>query len=259
MGYLERFIEWDTVAPSSKRLRGHYLKRFLADHDPLAVGPEEISLWVHRGVWAKNTQAVAFSSLKKFFFWLHEIVEERADNPMRKVSKPKAKIGEPRPVPEDVIRRILAEVQDPDIALMLRLGALQGMRRAEIAGLRLGDVDFDAGVIYVRGKGSKVRRIPLHPEVRPWLERRSGDFVFPSLKTPGAAVTPTTVGRKVRAALGKQFSTHQLRHRFASAVYQASGHDLRLVQELLGHASVATTQIYTAVSSDSMRDAVAGV
>jgi site-specific recombinase XerD len=83
--------------------------------------------------------------------------------------------------------------------------------------------------------------------------------VFPSLKTPGAAVTPTTVGRKVRAALGKQFSTHQLRHRFASAVYQASGHDLRLVQELLGHASVATTQIYTAVSSDSMRDAVAGV
>jgi integrase/recombinase XerD len=259
MGYLERFIEWDTVAPSSKRLRGHYLKRFLADHDPLSAGPEEISLWVHRGGWAKNTQATAFSSLKRFFFWLHEIVEERPDNPMRKVSKPKAKIGEPRPVPEDVIRRILADVQDPDMALMLRLGALQGLRRAEIAGLRLGDVDFDAGVIYVRGKGSKVRRIPLHPEVRPWLERRSGDFVFPSLKTPGAAVTPTTVGRKVRAALGKQFSTHQLRHRFASAVYQSSGHDLRLVQELLGHASVATTQIYTAVSSDSMRDAVAGV
>lgn len=259
MGYTTRFIEWDAVSPSTKNLRRHYVDHFIRDHDPLTVGPEAISLWVHRAEWARNTQAVAYSSLKKFFYWLHEIVEERPDNPMRKVSKPKGRVGEPRPVPEDVIRTVLEQVQDAEVGLMLRLGALQGMRRAEIAGLRLSDIDFDANVIYVRGKGDKVRRIPLHPQVRPWLEGRSGTFVFPSMRTAERPVTPTTVGRKVKAALSGDFSTHQLRHRFASAVYQASGHDLRLVQELLGHASVGTTQIYTAVSSDDMRSAVAGV
>jgi integrase len=257
--YAERFFTWDAVAPLSKRLHYNYIRRFESDHDPLTADPSTVSIWIHRESWSGNTQVTAYASLKKFYYWLTQIVEERPDNPMVKVVKPRSKRGEPRPVPEAVLKTVLSEVKDPEVALMVRLGALQGMRRAEIAGLRVADIDLSSDVIYIRGKGNKMRRIPLHPELRPWLSHREGIFVFPSKRDANVHVTPTTVGRKVAAALGKRFSTHQLRHRFASAVYEASNHDLRLVQELLGHASVATTQIYTAVSSESMREAVAGV
>jgi integrase len=257
--YAERFAAWDAVAPLSKQLHFNYVTRFERDFDPMVADTGAISMWVHRDSWASNTQVTAYATLKKFYYWLTEIVEERSDNPMLKVPKPRPKRGEPRPVPEATLKQVLADVSDPEVALMVRLAALQGMRRSEIAGLRVADIDLSSDVIYVRGKGNKMRRIPLHPEVRPWLTGLTGVYVFPSKRDDGRHVTPTTVGRKVSAALGKRFSTHQLRHRFASAVYEASNHDLRLVQELLGHASVATTQIYTAVSSESMREAVAGV
>ena len=104
---------------------------------------------------------------------------------------------------------------------------------------------------------------PIHATLRKDLEdvvrTTKTEFVFESPKLPGRPLTPTTVGRKMSKMLGKKYTTHQLRHRFASAVYKSSGNDIRVTQELLGHSSVATTQIYTAVSKQSMRDAVSGV
>lgn len=237
------------------------MSRFVAVHDPLTVGPTDISVWLQKDGWSANTRVCAHSALRKFFVWLVEVEELRATNPMRHVTRPKPTRGVPRPVPEDIVARLLGNIDDSDTDLMFRLGALQGMRRAEIAGLRFDDVDFSRGVILVRGKGSKVRQVPLHPQVEPLLRERAskgGEFVFPSVRV-GLPVSPRTVNRKITEITGGAFTPHQLRHRFASAVYRASGNDLRLVQEVLGHASVATTQIYTAVSSEDMRSAVSGV
>ena len=259
MGIEERFTKWNAISTGGKRLQHHYVVSFLQAHDWQTVTSEEVSLWIHREDWAANTRCAAHAAIKKFFHYVCDVLEEREDNPMKWLSRPRPRQGIPRPVPEDILRRVLGEVSDRDTALMLRLGALQGMRRAEIAGLRLTDVDFERGVILVRGKGDKVRSVPLHPEVRPLLEGRTGDYIFPGRGALAVPVSSRTVARKVSRALEGLFTTHQLRHRFASAVYQTSGHDLRLVQELLGHASVATTQIYTSVSTEAKESAVAGI
>lgn len=258
MGIHDRFTAWNAVSPAARNLQGHYVRRFTEDLDWREATSEQISIWIHREEWAANTRVVAFASISKFYHWLCDVIEELDANPMRHVSRPKPRRGIPRPVPEDLLRRVLGDVSDSDTALMLRLGALQGMRRAEIAGLRMSDVDFERGVILVRGKGGKVRSVPLHPEVRPLLEGRGGEWVFPSCRMVGP-VSTRTVARKITAALGGTFTAHQLRHRFASAIYEASGHDLRVTQELLGHASVATTQIYTAVSSEAKVSAVGAI
>lgn len=255
MGIHDRFTAWNAVSPAARKLQQHYVRRFTEEFDWRTVKAEQISIWIHRDGWAANTRVVAYASIKKFYYWACDVIGERDDNPMRHVSRPKPRRGLPRPVPEDLLRTVLGDVTDEDTALMLRLGALQGLRRAEIANLRVSDVDFERGVILVRGKGDKVRSVPLHPDVRPLLAGRGGEWVFPSRSMVGP-ISTRTVARRVTTAMGGGFTAHQLRHRFASAIYEASGHDLRVTQELLGHASVATTQIYTAVSSEAKVTAV---
>ncbi|MEY2958509.1 MAG: tyrosine recombinase XerC [Actinomycetota bacterium] len=138
-----------------------------------------------------------------------------------------------------------------------------GLRVAELCGLRVGDLDLDRSAITVWGKGAKERRVPLSdPAVaalRSWLTVRvdvvapeSGDAVFGNER--GRPLTPRDVRRILDRRSPRPTHPHALRHTFATHLLDG-GADLRAVQELLGHADVATTQRYTHVSRERLRAA----
>lgn len=152
-----------------------------------------------------------------------------------------------------------------DVALVELLYA-SGLRIAEACDLRLGDVDLERSVVRVIGKGNKERSVPMGAPARDalqvWLDSRgclatpsSPDRVF--LGTRGGPLNPRVARRVVQgatAASGHTVSPHALRHAMATHLL-AGGADLRSVQEMLGHASVATTQTYTHISNERLRAA----
>lgn len=176
----------------------------------------------------------------------------------------------------DTVDLVTAEAEDGDdpvvVAVVLRdLAVLEvlygaGLRVSECCGLRITDCDLDRRLVTVLGKGSKVRRVPIGaPAVdalAAWLDRgrpalaRSdspGDLVF--LNQRGRVLTPRDARRILeRHPLpdGRAVHPHALRHAYATHLLEG-GADLRAVQELLGHADLATTQIYTHVTRDRLR------
>jgi site-specific recombinase XerD len=151
----------------------------------------------------------------------------------------------------------LAEGSEP-LALrnraLLELLYSAGLRSAEAVGLDLADVDFEREAVHVRGKGGKERLVPLGEEAahhlsrylregRPALARGAADAVFVSVR--GRRLDTSTVRRVVR-------NPHRLRHAFATHLLEG-GADLRTIQELLGHSSLSTTQVYSHVDARRLR------
>ena len=162
----------------------------------------------------------------------------------------------PRPEETDALLAAL----EGDSSLALRNRALfelvysAGLRAQEAADLRLGDVDFEQKVLLVRGKGGKERAVPLGEEAafrlrlylehaRPRLARGAVDTLF--LSSRGRALETSTLRRLLP-------NPHRLRHAFATHLLEG-GADLRTIQELLGHSSLSTTQIYSHVDSKRLR------
>ena len=154
----------------------------------------------------------------------------------------------------------LLELVEGDTALALRNRALlellysAGLRSAEAVGLDLADVDFDREALHVRGKGGKERIVPLGEEAahhlarylteaRPKLARGAADALFLSVR--GRRLDTSTVRKLLR-------HPHRLRHAFATHLLEG-GADLRTIQELLGHSSLSTTQIYSHVDAKRLR------
>jgi len=151
---------------------------------------------------------------------------------------------------------------------LLELLYATGMRVSEVSGLTLGELNLDIGYLRCVGKGNKERIIPIGRTARGALHqyldrcrpalvnRRSGGFVF--LSRTGRKLDRTSIWRVVRkharaAGLAKEFSPHTLRHSFATHML-AGGADLRIVQELLGHADVTTTQVYLHVDNSRLKE-----
>jgi integrase/recombinase XerD len=172
----------------------------------------------------------------------------------------------------EVERLLAAPGQDADAVdgvrdtAILELFYSCGLRISELANLTLSQLDLGEGVVRVRGKGSKVRLVPLGrramEKLRPWLVVREAGVVLDEAlflggkgKRLGRGAVWKIVKRWVRAAgISRNVTPHMLRHSFATHLLD-HGADLRAVQELLGHADISTTQIYTYVSVARQREA----
>lgn len=181
-------------------------------------------------------------------------------DPATGLSPPKRERRLPRTLDADRSAQLLdGAVEDDFIArrdqAMLELFYSSGLRLSELVGLDLDGLDLPAGLVRVRGKGNKVRELPVGSLARQalehWLSLRklanpSDGAVF--ISQQGRRLGPRAVQLRVRQAgvreLGQHLHPHMLRHSFASHMLESS-QDLRAVQELLGHADIATTQIYT--------------
>jgi integrase/recombinase XerC len=227
--------------------------------------------------WSRRTMARALSAFRSFYRFLnvHHGVEV---NPARAASTPKQDRRLPGYLDRGAMARIfeIAEARAADGSFgsgrdraMLELFYSTGMRLGELVGLLVDDVDLIGDQARVRGKGKKERLLPVgRPAVtalRQYLPRRDrllaqakgGDRRALFLNARGRRLTARSVQRIVRGYLdavseGQDVRTHSLRHSFATHLLDA-GADLRAVQELLGHASLSTTQIYTHTSVERLK------
>ena len=213
---------------------------------------------------ARST-ARCLSSLKTFIkYCLSERIRE--DDPLRHIKPPKIKVSLPDTLTEQQIEALLDAPDDNDaIGLrdkaMLEVLYATGLRVTELVSLRLDQISLRQGVVRVIGKGNKERLVPLgEPAVeaietfvkagRPELLKHSSDVVFPSSR--GTMMTRQTFWYRIKfyatvAGIKVHLSPHTLRHAFATHLLK-HGADLRVVQLLLGHSDLNTTQIYTEVA-----------
>ncbi len=233
---------------------------------------EALAAAVHAG-GAPSTQARMLSAAKRFYGWLHE-TEQRADNPCAVLKAAKQPQRLPVLVSEAQIDALLAapDVSDPfglrDKAL-LELVYATGLRASEAVGLALNDVGLERGIVHTVGKGGKPRIVPLGAEAAHWLARYLTEARGQILK--GRRCAALFVGNK-KGAISRQLawqivrryteavgieglSPHGLRHAFATHMLN-HGADLRVLQLLLGHADITTTQIYTHVADLRLQEIV---
>lgn len=210
---------------------------------PIEVSWADLETWLAAHQWKASTRKSAVTALHGFFSWLQES-GLRTDDPARGLTAPRQPAPCPKPMPEATLAHGL-DCSDGEVWWMLRLLATTGLRRAEAAKLHRDDVA--GGWARVTGKGGRTRRVPVPPDVEAWIATRPG-WVFPSPRSDGP-ITPDAIGKRCRRATG--MSPHTLRHRYATQAYRAT-HDLRSVQRLLGHASVATTERYVAWNDDEL-------
>ena len=225
------------------KLTGKHLRRFAAHSGipPWEVEPRHLAAFVASRTWAPATRDSFRGRIRAFYRWAMLTGQVHLD-PTRQLPGVKVPAQAPRPTPDDVLTTALAQIDDRT-RLMVLLAANAGLRRAEIAAVHTRDVS--GGQLRVKGKGGKVRMVPIHPAIAEALAGVDAGFVFPG--NDNGHLSPDRVGRIISGALGPGWTAHTLRHRFATKGYGAS-HDLFGLQQVLGHASPNTTRRYTATS-----------
>ena len=212
-----------------------------------------------------NTRATYRSHLRARFRWLVDN-ECRSDDPTMRLGAFRVQRGRPRPVSTQELARVLALPLRQRTRMMVLLAALQGLRVHEVAKIRGSDFDPGAHSLHVVGKGGVERWLPLHPDIEAQLSRwPSKTYWFHSYDRHGRSgqlpVHPSAVSQAIGDAMtraGVRHSAHALRHWFGTEL-RRSGADLRTVQELMRHASLATTAIYTAVDDAELATAIVGL
>lgn len=233
--------------------------------------------WLDDSGLAPRTRARRFAAVRT----LHRrlvLVGVRSDDPTATLDTIRVPRSLPRALREDEIERLLAAMTGDDARArrdraLVELLYATGARISEVCGASVGDLDMDSNVLRVLGKGGKERIVPFgsHAKraLRDWLSeggrpmlvprswRRRDDASALFLGVRGTRLTRQAAWGIVaaaarRARIDGHLSPHVLRHSCASHLL-ANGADLRVVQELLGHASVSTTQVYTRVDDDQLR------
>lgn len=212
------------------------------------------------------------SSLRKFFQYLaqEKIIEK---DPMLLIDTPKKKQHLPQVLTKEEVEKLLHSPNTGQVLglrdrAMLELMYATGLRISEIINLKLEDLHLTMGTLQTLGKGHKERIVPVGDEAIKWINRyleearpkllkqKRSNYLF--LNFHGNNLTRQGVWKNLKAevrkaGIQKNITPHTLRHSFATHILE-NGADLRIVQELLGHADISTTQIYTHLSNKQLAD-----
>jgi len=243
--------------------------------DLLTCSPADVSSYLsHRLVEGISNRSTArfLSTMKRFY--LYAIREGwLGENPVAGISMPVLGKKLPALLSEQEVEDLL---QAPDILTalgyrdraMLEVLYASGLRVSELVSLKLSEVNFRQGLVRITGKGDKDRLVPLGEEALVWLENfikqwrvdilaeKKTEYVFPTKR--GAGMTRQAFWYLIKrytqlAGISKSISPHSLRHAFATHLLN-HGADLRVVQLLLGHSDLSTTQIYTHIAKERLQD-----
>ena len=266
--YLDALEHQRRLSPATLENYGHALQLLFQLHqEPLsALEPADVRRYLamlHAKGLAPRTLALTLSAWRGCFRWL---VKHRGwrSNPVLGIRAPKAARPLPKALSVEAAQRLLEGREEGGPLLvqdqaMFELLYSSGLRLAELVALELADgrLDLRQGEVTVTGKGSKSRTVPVGDKARQalqsWISIRSqiarADEKALFVGSRGRRIAPSVVGARLlawarRRGLAQRVHPHMLRHSFASHMLQSS-QDLRAVQELLGHASISTTQVYT--------------
>ncbi|KHT26893.1 site-specific tyrosine recombinase XerD [Pectobacterium carotovorum subsp. carotovorum] len=273
--WLERNLAENTLA--SYRLDLRTLAEWLAHHENGLLQAQSLDLQAFladrvEGGYKATSSARLLSAMRRFFQYLYR-EKLRSDDPSAVLSSPKLPQRLPKDLSEAQVDALLnaPSIEQPlelrDKAMLEVLYAT-GLRVSELVSLTMSDVSLRQGVVRVQGKGNKERLVPLGEEAvywieyylehgRPWLlNGQTLDVLFPSSRA--RQMTRQTFWHRIKhyAVLAsidsEKLSPHVLRHAFATHLLN-HGADLRVVQMLLGHSDLSTTQIYTHVATERLK------
>lgn len=214
----------------------------------------------HRqGIGGRSLQR-NLSAIRSFYRYLLDEAKVK-NNPAEGIIAPKTPRKLPNVLDADQTVQLVEIDQKDDLAVrdraMLELIYSSGLRLAELIGINMGDIDFSDRVLTVTGKGKKMRSVPVGKHaiqaIKNWLKIRQSmvneNEVALFISQRGKRISPRSVQERlkqwaIKQGLPSHVHPHMLRHSFASHMLESSG-DLRAVQELLGHADISTTQVYT--------------
>jgi len=286
----ERFLGWMTVEQGRSIHTVDAYRRDLRDYESwlgkrrrtaLTATSGDVEAYVQslrgRGL-AATTVARRFAAIRMYHRWMLD-ESERRDDPCALVDGVKVPAGLPKALSEDAVGQLLAAVTGDDSfarrdRALLEFLYATGARISEVCGLSMADLDMDDSLARLLGKGNKERIVPFgsgaHRALRDWFDeggrarlvparwrsRDDADAVF--LGVRGTRLTRQAAFGIVRkwatvAGIREHLSPHVLRHSCATHML-VHGADLRVVQELLGHSSVSTTQVYTRVDNELLAE-----
>ena len=272
--WMENGLSENTLAAYRRDLKG--LTAWLSDHGiALETAQQQDLLGYiaerHRQGTSVRSSARLLSSMRRFYRYLIREARREGD-PTAKIESPRAGRPLPSTLSEADVDALLAV---PDVATaiglrdraMMELLYASGLRVSELVGLTVEQVNMSQGVVRVMGKGNKERLVPIGEEALDWLQQytrqarpsllagRESGLLFASRKAPGMSRQAFWYRLKqhaLRAGIRTSLSPHTLRHAFATHLVN-NGADLRVVQMLLGHSDLSTTQIYTHVARERLK------
>jgi integrase/recombinase XerD len=219
-----------------------------------------------------RTVARRLSSLRRLYEYLLREAQIK-QNPVSNIDAPRLGRSLPKTLTEDEVEALLDAPDTEDVLgirdkCMLEVLYATGLRVSELVGLTVQQLNLRQGIVRVIGKGNKERLVPLGEEASVWLQQyisfsrneilnnTMSDALFPSKR--GKAMTRQTFWYMIKrysviAGINKSLSPHVLRHAFATHLIN-HGADLRVVQMILGHSDISTTQIYTHVARERLKD-----
>lgn len=227
--------------------------------DPVTADWQAVARFLDDPAFSDGTMLTYFSALRAWFGWLVGL-NVRPDNPTDRLDKPRAPRRYPHPISTDELGQLLARVNRRRTRAMILLATYEGLRVHEVAKIRGQDFHTGGCTLEVVGKGGHHAPLPVHPVI---ADLRSAfpriGYWFPSYRDPSRPVTAKNVSAvigNVMARAGVPGSAHCLRHWFGTEALRAAGGNLRTAQQMLRHASPATTAIYTLITDDQLRAAV---
>ena len=272
----ERGLSKNTIVAYQRDLQKFH---DISKKSPIESGPEEISALLsnmHKTGQSARSQSRMLSSLRGFYNWAQE-EKHITQNPILLFENPRQNRAIPVVLSEKEVQKILdvipmnEQFSTRDKAIIELLYAC-GLRVSEACELKLSLLRIKDGYIIVTGKGNKQRLVPIHKEAIKYLElyleherpntkpkTNDSDTVF--LSNRGGSLTRQSIFIKLKrfaalAGIKKNISPHTMRHSFATHLIER-GADLRVVQQLLGHESITTTEIYTHISAKHLGDKIA--
>ncbi|WP_323749688.1 tyrosine-type recombinase/integrase [Curtobacterium sp. VKM Ac-1376] len=240
----------------TRRQHLEHMARRIGTEDPWTTSGAQLVAWAGAQTWARETRRGRRTTFRAF--WLYG-VEAGHTTTNAALALPRVKPAPPlpHPTPDTVYQTALRRADERE-RLMMRLAADAGMRRAEIAVAHSDDVfeDMLGWSIVVHGKGGKRRVVPLTRGFAAVLRDQPYGYLFPG--DEAGHLSPRWVGKLVNRLLDGDWTIHSLRHRFASRAHRVN-RDLAVVQDLLGHASPATTRIYVATDDTDRRRTIEAI
>jgi len=242
-------------SPGTVKMYCYINQRFLAFIKKETITEEDVKSYLSHMLsigLSKRSVALARSAI---LFYYNEVLDKK----FTKIRTPKLERKLPVVLTKDEIRSLLSVPMKKKSALLLRLLYASGLRLGELLALKVEDLELNEQIAWVRsGKGGKDRMVILgallSADLKKYVKKRDNGLVFPGRD---GMLSPRTVQKIVvraarKARIKKRVTPHTLRHSFATHLREA-GNDLRMIQELLGHASIQTTEIYTHVSAEEKR------
>lgn len=256
---LTNYLSWLVASGKPKStiyLYGYQLRRFAAESllDPFEVTTLDLARWLgSHATWSPGTQKSFRTSLKSFYQWAFH-TEQIPKDPTERLPSVAVPLSPRRVAPEAAITIGLSAV-DERVRLMVRLASKNGLRCCEIAAAHKRDVfsDLVGWSMHVHGKGRKERIVPLSDETAGMIRARPDGYLFPG--AIDGHLSAGWVSKLISRAMPETVTAHPMRRRYATVAFHKGGKNIKAVAKLLGHSSIATTEIYIDIEDDAVRQA----